>query len=619
MANHKVTHEEFMVEVMKAWGDRWDYSQTKYVSSTERLIVTCKEHGDFNPLPSPFKQGKNSCPKCARKKQFQTNDDFIAVAKKTWGDRWDYSQTIYTGMRNPIDVICPKHGKFSTQAQSHINGTMSCKGCSPINERMSRGKFIRDATEFYGDTLDLSKTPAVIKNVYDNVTVTCVKHDFDATRSVRQILRGYNGCDYCSTAGKVTSREVQIFRAQEIWGERWDYSMLPDKPKVTEKHTFICREHGPFQQTLDAHLVGKVGCDACHLTNRRMTLAEFITKSQEIFGPDRYDYTNARFIHEEGKLTQVIIACPQHGEFTYTTFAHFQKNEGCVSCRTMFGSSAKEKALGEFVSSLGFEVELGNRKILNGKEIDIFIPALNVGIEFNGIYYHSNTFLSDDYHAKKYLLAKAAGIRLLQIWEDDWDKRRNAIERHIKNVLGVSNERKVYARNTSVVSVSTMKAREFFEENHIQGFVPSSLYFGLADENKEVVAMIALKKEKGNLVLTRYATAYAVPGGHSKLVSYVEKTQDYGKLITFADLTFSEGKLYEATGWILDGELKPDYAYVRGSVRRHKFSFRKANFKSDPSLIYVEGMTEAKLAEMNNIPRVFDAGKLRFIKPCPTA
>lgn len=104
-------------------------------------------------------------------------------------------------------------------------------------------------------------------------------------------------------------------------------------------------------------------------------------------------------------------------------------------------------------------------------------------------------------------------------------------------------------------------------------------------------------------------------GGHSKLVAYVERNFQYGKLITFADLTFGGGDLYRSTGWIEDTIIRPDYSYVVSGSRRHKFNYRRKRFKTDPSLLFVEELSESQLAELNKIPWVYDAGKIRFIKP----
>ena len=66
-----------------------------------------------------------------------------------------------------------------------------------------------------------------------------------------------------------------------------------------------------------------------------------------------------------------------------------------------------------------------------------------------------------------------------------------------------------------------------------------------------------------------------------------------------------------------DKTLPPDYMYVIRNSREHKFKYRKKKFETDPKLKYVPGMTERELAELNGLLRIYDAGKIRFIKPHP--
>ena len=69
----------------------------------------------------------------------------------------------------------------------------------------------------------------------------------------------------------------------------------------------------------------------------------------------------------------------------------------------------------------------------------------------------------------------------------------------------------------------------------------------------------------------------------------------------------------EETGWINDGELPPDYRYVVDGQRVHKFNYRLKRFREDAELEYVEGLTERELADLNGIPRIWDAGKTRYV------
>lgn len=76
----------------------------------------------------------------------------------------------------------------------------------------------------------------------------------------------------------------------------------------------------------------------------------------------------------------------------------------------------------------------------------------------------------------------------------------------------------------------------------------------------------------------------------------------------------SDGGLYSASGFVADKELAPDYAYMVNGIRQHKFGYRLKRFRADPSLLWAEGKTERELADLNNLTRIWDAGKMRWVK-----
>jgi glutathione peroxidase-family protein len=99
--------------------------------------------------------------------------------------------------------------------------------------------------------------------------------------------------------------------------------------------------------------------------------------------------------------------------------------------------SKKEKEVLEFVKSI-YEWEiLENHKGLfpNKKmELDIFLPSLNLGIEFDGNYWHS---LEDakERDERKNQLCEERRIRLIRIKEEDWTNNRERVEKQIREVI----------------------------------------------------------------------------------------------------------------------------------------------------------------------------------------
>jgi hypothetical protein len=84
-------------------------------------------------------------------------------------------------------------------------------------------------------------------------------------------------------------------------------------------------------------------------------------------------------------------------------------------------------------------------------------------------------------------------------------------------------------------------------------------------------------------------------------------------LISFADLRWSNGNLYENTGWELDSVLPPDYYYATNNLERiHKFNYRRKNL---PKLLkyFDPELSERENCDNNGILRIWDCGKLRYI------
>lgn len=309
--------------------------------------------------------------------------------------------------------------------------------------------------------------------------------------------------------------------------------------------------------------------------------------------------------------------CEEGHEWEVSPNNRVSYNSGCPLCVSHI--SKPEDELFSFIYSLWEdppEIFRSKRNIIPPKELDLYIPSLNIAIEFNGIYWHSEKYKEKDEHFNKTQMCNEKGITLIHIWEDDWIYRKEIVKQLIRHKLGKVTGETVYARKTKVVPLSRKEISVFLNKHHILGATTGTYYLGLKYQDR-IVAVTVLTRRKNTLTLDRYATSCSVPGGHSKLVSWVEKNLEYKTLVTFADLCLSNGDLYEKTGWKKDSILAPDYKYLVGTTRVHKFNYRLKRFRNDPDLLWAEGMTERQLAELNGLVRVWDCGKIRYIKEKP--
>ena len=529
-----------------------------------------------------------------------TTDEFVKRSKEVWGDRWDYSNTSYVRMGSKVSITCFDHGPFEQIAQTHLESKVGCRGCKwGVWDTAS---FTKEAQKLHGDTFDYSKTHYT--RATQKVSITCRQHG-DFQQLPGEHLKSTVACPGCLGRKVTTESVVEDFKSK--WGDRFDYSRVTYVNWNTPVE-IICPKHGSFRQVPSSHKKGHQGCPSCY--GRVFDTESFIEASAQV--QTNHSYSETQYT---GNQLPVRVKCNLHGEYDTVADYHVQGYTTCPGCKT-YAATTPEAAIKEILTSAGFRVDQNRRDVIPPMEIDLFIPDNKVGIEFNGLYWHSSKFLPQDYHYKKYLRAQELGVRLIQVWEDDWNFRPEIVTEHILHTLGASSRPHVGARHTQVEAVSGEASVAFLNQFHIQGSVSASHHLGLWHSG-ELVAVGSFKRQGDDYVLARYATSRNVMGGHSKIVTAFERAYSYNKLITFADLTFSAGVLYRATGWLEDSLLKPDYSYVVGSRREHKFKYRKIKFQNDPSLKYEEGLTETQLAELNNLLRVYDAGKIRFIKPHP--
>ena len=142
-----------------------------------------------------------------------------------------------------------------------------------------------------------------------------------------------------------------------------------------------------------------------------------------------------------------------------------------------------------------------------------------MAIEFNGLYWHTENQGKDKrYHYNKWKQCKDKGIQLITVWEDEWRDKRDIVKSMLAHKLGVSQDKRVYARKTTLAPLSSPQTRSFLDSYHIQGFARSTAYFGLYDSSNTLVAVSSWRKNKNTLYLDRYATSCVVAVGMPPLV-----------------------------------------------------------------------------------------------------
>lgn len=370
----------------------------------------------------------------------------------------------------------------------------------------------------------------------------------------------------------------------EIWGVEWTLQI----PEVREKSK---------------------------ITNLQNWGTEYVNQSEE-FRKDNFKLSqDPNYIKYLRNLTS-LFKCERGHDFEITSDNYFSRKRSnlplCTVCYPIGDSrSIKEEELFKFIKSIyNGEIIQSYRDDL---EIDIYLPDLKIGFEFNGLYWHSEKYKEKNYHQKKKNHFKERDIRIIYLWEDDWDNKKDIIKSQIKNWLGLV-EQRIYARKCKVVELKSVK--NFLNQNHIQGVDHSSMKLGLT-YNDQLVSVMTFNKLEGRdkmgygeWNLSRFCNLLntSIIGGASKLLNYFIEKYSPKRIISYADMDWSVGGLYEVLGFNNISESKPDYKYLVDNRRVHKSNYKKSKLKIN------EDITESDFMKDSGYYKIWDCGKIKFEK-----
>lgn len=276
--------------------------------------------------------------------------------------------------------------------------------------------------------------------------------------------------------------------------------------------------------------------------------------------------------------------------------------------------SSGETEVGEFIESLGINLIRGERTTIPPLELDIYVPELNLAIEYNGIYWHNDQHKDKKYHVDKYLTCKGKGIHLIQIIEDEWIYKKDIVKSRLSSLLKKSNV--VYARKTTVCKISMQDAREFCERHHLGGWAQCTKAYALKYNSKIVAVMTFGVPRYDKTVeweLIRYCSDATVVGGASKLLTAFEKDNNPSSMISYADRNWSNGNLYLSIGFedVTLDKRNTSLLYFDRDKRIHRSKLQKSKLVEmghDPNL------TAHEIIRGMGYHILHDAGNYKFLK-----
>jgi very-short-patch-repair endonuclease len=303
--------------------------------------------------------------------------------------------------------------------------------------------------------------------------------------------------------------------------------------------------------------------------------------------------------------------------------AHQRKSQGvemCTICNPIgsYNYTIWEEEIEKFLGTHNIKFVKNNRSLLKGLELDFYCEDHHVAIELDGLYWHSLKFKDQNYHLNKTKRCEELGIQLIHIFEDEWIYKKEIVKSRLLNIFKKS-EVKIFARKCTISKIDSSNSLQFLEENHIQGAIPSKYRYGLfyGAELVSVMTFGPLRRALGSTPEDGVYEMYRlcnkrgvnIVGGAGKLLNKFIMDYSPKSIISYADRRWSTGGVYRALGFNKIGETSPNFWYVKGDRRIHRFSYTK---KKVADLIKSDDFNMIDALIQLGLEQIYDSGNLKF-------
>lgn len=451
---------------------------------------------------------------------------------------------------------------------------------------------------------------------------TCMKNDTNRVDNIKQTTIEKYGVDSISKVDDIKNRRKETYKQKYGNENIFESDLVKIKTKKTLKKKYGVQhasQSDQIKKKIKVNNLKKYGVDnPSKLESVKDKLRNhYLLKLKKLFLKRGYEILS---ILPESVLE---VKHPDGHVFYEKRSLLLQRYRFGIELSTTLlpkGNSNGELELKKYVEDIGFTPIVNNRKLLDGKEIDIFIEDKKFAIEYNGLFWHSEIFKEPEYHLNKTEIASTQNIQLIHIFEDEWLYKSDIVKSIINSKLGIFKQ-KIYARKCLIREITSKESADFLGKNHIQGNVNSSIRIGLFYENELVSIMTFgnLRKSMGKSSKESYYEMYrfcnklntTVIGGASKLLKYFINTYKPKSIITYADRRYSNGHLYQKLGFDFVKSTNINYWYFDKSelIRYHRFKFRK-------DVLIKEGFdptkTEHEIMLERGYLRIYDCGNIKY-------
>lgn len=561
MPRLKKTREEWINNFKEVHHNKYDYSKSIFLKSSDNIEIICPIHNSFFQKPSNHRNGVG-CPKCHTDK-FWNEEKLKKEIISRYQD--DYSLDKFVVKHNSEKMIlgCKKCNQDFLISRERLTkfGKVLCPNCKKLNTE----KCIEIANKKHNFKYDYSKF--IFNGCMEKSIIICKEHGQFEQQVSGHIYDG-KGCPVCAanrTRFKLKNLNDNILDLNKIHNYKYNYSLIEEGSKVFEKVKIICSEHGVFEQLLNNHKNG-AGCPTCNSNGGKWQF-EIIEFLKNECGKQNIIERNRNVISKELDiyLPNENLAIELNGFLFHSYGTTFPNN----------------------IEDLKTKFKNHQNKFIECKEKNIDLIQISD--------------LDWKYKNKK------------EIW-------KNIIKHKLK-----LNQNSIGARTLIIKIPTIIEEKDFLNKYHIQGYTNSSVRYGLYNKENELVYLMTFiknrysKQDSWELLRCCGIHQFNINGGASKLLKHFEKNYSPKKIFTFANLNYSNGNLYNKLGFEFLRISPPNYRFINNRGENYSRQFFQKHkledlYSSGKISFYDKNLTAIQNVFNNYYRLLPDAGNMVFEK-----
>lgn len=288
----------------------------------------------------------------------------------------------------------------------------------------------------------------------------------------------------------------------------------------------------------------------------------------------------------------------------------------CPNCfKKYLYKSTYEIVLFDWLNSLNIgAIYFKNKRLIHPYELDIYIPAYSLAIEFNGNYWHCENVspkCDEYYHINKTNLCKEKGIQLIHIFEDEWVNKQNIVKAIIRRKLKLSQI--VSLASCVIKKINNKKANIFIDSNYLFSIPKIDYNYGIF-YNNNIVGLIGVIEKQNRCYEFLFCPSNDIKIiDISDIVTYLKNKFKMKSLLCLTDVRYFKGTTYK--NWLSVTVSNPTYFYLPINdfrKRYSKYEFNKDRLRNLFPEHYSEDLTEWEIMQKAGYDRIWDCGNLVF-------